>query len=83
MKVWIRHLKSLLIRFWDETDIDLKMRYLGSGLFGHAAVKDLNMQFMEIARSLVPTKFFLVSMNVPNVNLKFYEALKEFFPFSY
>ena len=50
------------------------MRYLGSGLFGHATVKDLNMQFMEIARSLVPTKIFLVTMNVPNVNLKFYEA---------
>lgn len=65
---------DLLIRFWDETDIDLKMRYLGSGLFGHATVKDLNMQFMEIARSLVPTKIFLVTMNVPNVNLKFYEA---------
>ena len=67
---------DLLIRFWDETDIDLKMRYLGSGLFGHATVKDLNMQFMEIAWSLVPTKIFLVTMNVPNVNLKFYEALK-------
>ena len=31
---------DLLVRFWDETYNDVKMRYLGSTFFGHATAKD-------------------------------------------
>ena len=54
---------DLLIRFWDETDNNVKLRYLGSSFFGHVTVKDLSKQFKEITQSLVPPKIFQVSMD--------------------
>ena len=54
---------DLLIRFWDEIDNNVKLRYLGSSFFGHATVKDLSKQFKEITQSLVPPKIFQVSMD--------------------
>ena len=54
---------DLLIRFWDETDNNVKLRYLGSSFFGHATVKDLSKKFKEITQSLVPPKIFQVSMD--------------------
>ena len=68
---------DLLICFWDETDVDVKVKYLGSSFLGHAKAKDLSKQFKEITKSLVPTKIFKVSMDGPNVNLKFCEAMKQ------
>ena len=68
---------DLLICFWDETDVDVKVKYLGSSFLGHAKAKYLSKQFKEITKSLVPTKIFKVSMDGPNVNLKFCEAMKQ------
>ena len=44
---------GLPIRFWDETDNDMKVRYFGSSFFRHAIAKDLSKQFKEITKSLV------------------------------
>ena len=68
---------DLLIHIWYETDNDVKARYLGSSFFEHATAKDVSKHFKEITKSLVPTKSFQVSMDGPNINLKFYEALKQ------
>lgn len=66
---------DLLICFQDKTDNDVKVRYLGSRFFGHATAKDLSKQFKEITKSQFQLKF----IDAPNVNVKFYEALKQKF----
>ena len=69
---------DLLIRFWDETDNDVKVRYLISSFFWHGIVKNLSKQFKEITKSLVSTKVLGASKFFKsNINLKFYEALKQ------
>ena len=68
---------DLLIRFWNETVNDVNVRYLGSSFFLHATAKYLNKKLKEITKSLVSTKIFQVCIDRPNVNLKFYEALKQ------
>ena len=50
----------LLIRFWDEPENGVKVRYIDLRLFGHATAKDLSkQQFKEITKYLIPTKSFL------------------------
>ena len=58
---------DLLIRFWDETDNDVKV----SLFFWHTTTKGLSYQFKEITKSLVS------ALDEPNLDLKFYEALKQ------
>ena len=57
---------DLLIGFQDETDNDVKV-----SLFRHTTTKDLSNQFKETTKSLV------LAMNELNIDLKFYEALKQ------
>ena len=68
---------DLLIRFWDETDNDVKVRYFGSNFFLHAVATDLSKQLKEITKALVATKIFQASMDESNMILKYYEALKQ------
>ena len=53
------------------------MRYFGSSFFQHAIAKNLSEEFKEITKSLVSNKIFQASMDESNINLKFYEALKQ------
>lgn len=68
---------DLLIRYWDEGNNNVKVRYLGSSFFGHSTAKDLLTQFEEITKHLDPKKNYQISMDGPNVNLRFYEDLKK------
>ena len=69
---------DFLIRFWDETYNDVKVRYFGSSFFRHAIVEGLGEQFQEITKYLVSAKIFQASMEESNLNLKLHEALKHF-----
>ena len=40
----------LLIRFWDEADNGVKVRYFGLSFCGHATAKDFSKQFKEISK---------------------------------
>ena len=64
---------DLLIRFWVETDNDVK-EIFWLKFFRHAVAKDLSKQFKEITKALVSTKIFQASMDESNINLKFYEV---------
>ena len=60
---------DLLIHFQDETDNDMKGSLFV--FFRHTTTKDLGNLFKEITKSVVS------AMDEPNVDLKFYEALKQ------
>ena len=55
----------------------MKVRYFVSSFFQHAIAKNLSEEFKEITKSLVSNKIFQPSMDESNINLKFYEALKQ------
>ena len=56
--------------------MQVKSPYYGSSFLGHAMHKDLLKHFSEITKDLSPSKLYHVSVDGPDVNLKF---LKEFF----
>ena len=66
---------DLYVRFWDVNASQVKSRYYGSSFLGHATHKDLLKHFGEITKDLSPPKLYHISMDGPNVSLKF---LKEF-----
>ena len=57
---------DLYLRYWDVNDNHVKVRYYGSSFLGHATHQDLLVHFTDVVKELV-------SMDVPNVNLKFYD----------
>ena len=67
---------DLLIRFWVETDNDVK-EIFWLKFFRHAVAKDLSKQFKEITKALVSTKIFQASMGESNINLTSYEVWKQ------
>ena len=66
---------DLYVRYWDVNASQVKSRYYGSSFLGHDTHKDLLKHFGEITKDLSPSKLCHISMDGPNVNLKF---LKEF-----
>lgn len=66
---------DLLVRFFDESTNTVKTRYLDSRFLGHATSADLQKQFNDISKELDSNKLFQISMDGPNVNLKFYDAI--------
>ena len=61
------------VRFWDEEKLQIVDRYLGSQFLGHARASDLLNNFNEGISNLDNKKMIQISMDGPNVNLKFYE----------
>ena len=61
------------VRFWDEEKQQIVDRYLGSQFLGHARASDLLNNFNEGISNLDNKKMIQISMDGPNVNLKFYE----------
>jgi len=66
---------DLMIRYWEEKDQSVKVRYLQSSYLGHSTSHDLLEHFSKSTESLDPSKMIQVSMDGPNVNLKFLKEL--------
>ena len=67
---------DLLIRYFDCSDDEVKTRFYDSQFFGHGTAKDLQKQFCDALKNLDDNKLFQISMDGPNVNLKFLQTVK-------
>ena len=66
---------DFIARCWDSESEEVKVRYWGSNLFGHARHDDLIKEFNDVISDLNPKKLYQISMGGPNVNLKFYKEI--------
>ena len=64
---------DLHLCYWNVNENLVRSRYYGSSFFGHATHIDLLNHFKDITKELPLTNLFQISMNGPNVNLKFFE----------
>ncbi|KAK9976520.1 hypothetical protein ABG768_021725 [Culter alburnus] len=62
------------VRFWNDDKVH--SRYLGSHFIGHSTAQDLLKHFKECVQQLNLSRLVSVSMDGPNVNLKFFELLQ-------
>ena len=65
---------GLLVRFYNSANT-VNNRFHDSRFLGHATQQDLHKKFNDISNELDSNKLFQISMNGPNINLKFYEAV--------
>ena len=63
---------DLYVRYWDVACSQVKMRYFGSSFMGHGTYTDILQHFDKITKDLNPAHLYQISMDGPNVNLKFY-----------
>ena len=66
---------DLLVRFFHNSTNTVNTRFYDSRFLSHATHQDLHKQFNDISNELDSNKLFQISMDGPNVNLKFYEAV--------
>lgn len=66
------------IRFWNSKSSEVCVRYFGSAFLGHATAEDLLKGFTETLREIDLKKLLQVSMDGPNVNLKFHKDLQTY-----
>ena len=66
---------DLLLRYFDSSDDRVKVRYFDSQFLGHATHGDLLHHFNEATKDLNPNYMYQISMDGPNVNLKFYDCV--------
>ncbi|XP_066910897.1 uncharacterized protein [Clytia hemisphaerica] len=66
---------DLIVRYWDEKTQQVKVRYWDCSYLGHSTHADLLEHFSKTTESLDPSKMVQVSMDGPNVNLKFLKTL--------
>ena len=66
---------DLIARYWDEKTQKVKVRYWETSYLGHSTHTDLLEHFNKSTESLDPSKMIQVSMDGPNVNLKFLKVL--------
>lgn len=64
---------DLYVRFWDTIENEVKVRYWNSTFFGHGRHQDLLQHFSEVTKELNPGHLYQISMDGPNVNLKFFK----------
>lgn len=64
---------DLYVRYWDTGENRVKVRYYDSSFLGHARHTDLLEHFKTITDTLPANKLYQISMDGPNVNLKFYQ----------
>ena len=69
---------DIVLRFWDNEDQQVEVRYWDSRFLGHAAHQDLLTHFNQCIEKLDASKIIQVSMDGPSVNLKFYKELVKY-----
>jgi hypothetical protein len=70
---------DMYIRYWDDTDNRVHTRYYGSSFLGHGTHQDILTHFSELTKELDDSRLFQVSMDGPNVNLKFFREFSSQF----
>ena len=55
----------------------IKVRYLGSTLFGHATAVDLSNKFVALSKDLDPKRLYQISMDGSRVNIKFLKDIQK------
>lgn len=64
---------DIYIRFWDSVNERVQTRYYGSSFLGHTTYQDLTTHFVNLTSELPASKLYQISMDGPNVNLKFFK----------
>ena len=64
---------DLYLRYWDIACSQVKVRYFESSFLGHGRSSDILGHFSKITKDLNAAHLYQVSMDGPNVNLKFYQ----------
>ena len=68
---------DILIRFWDNISNLVQVRYWNSMFLGHSTAADLIKNFNDGLTGIDPSKNLQISMDGPNVNIKFLEMIKK------
>ena len=76
-KISQRGQMDIVIRYWSEDANQVATRYFYSVFLEHATAHDLQVKFTEGLSGLSLTKLVQVSMDGPNVNWKFFEAMQD------
>lgn len=76
-KIVQRGQMDLYVRFWNVNKEEVSTRYLCSVFLGHSTASDLLKSFFEGISELDKKKLLQVSLDGPNVNLKFLRDLRE------
>ena len=64
---------DMYIRYWNDNTNTVNVRYYGSRFLGHATHQDVLHHFNGLTNDLDPTHLYQISMDGPNVNIKFFE----------
>lgn len=75
-KVCQRQQMDLNARFWDDSTDEVRVRYVTSVFLGRCKAVDLLTGFLSAVRPLGVEKVLQVSMDGPNVNLRFFKDLQ-------
>ena len=65
------------IRYWDDTENKVKVRYFDSRFLGHTKHDDILSNFNDVLKPVDTTKILQVSVDGPNTNIKFLDCLKK------
>ena len=68
---------DIIIGFWDNLSNKVQVRFWNSMCFGHITSTDLLNHFSDSLPGLDPSQNLQISMDGPNVNLKFLEEKKK------
>ena len=68
---------DVLIRYFDEDDKQVKVRYLDSRFLGHSTNVNLFAQFTNAVNELNLNRILQISMDGPIVNLKFLQKVQD------
>ena len=70
---------DLYVRYWDPIENRVKVRYYNSTFLEHGTHADLLNHFESITNDLPSYKVYQVSMDRPNINLKFYKEFSRLY----
>ena len=68
---------SLLVRYFDETESKIKVRFCDAQFFFQGTLLDLQKQFNKTVKELDPNKQLQIGMDGPNVDLKFLKFIQQ------
>ncbi|XP_049518510.1 uncharacterized protein LOC125943340 [Dermacentor silvarum] len=68
---------DVLVRFWSDAEESVKTRYLTSCFLGHTRAEELVSAFKSATDGLSRSKILQISMDGPNVNMKFLREIKQ------
>ena len=70
---------DICVQLWDSNRNKMAVRYFSSAFLGHITAKDLCDGFTTVSNNDILLKVLQVSMDGPNVNWKFFDALNDDF----